>query len=64
MEAIKKEVKKTQMDFIEAHSIRELLQKVNIHNTECPDSLILKEDIVEMIREEGTFILLYYKRRQ
>ena len=49
------------MDYLQAHSLRELLALVNTHNINCPNSRILKEDIVNIINEEGTFILLYYK---
>lgn len=53
--------KKHQIDFIQAHSLRDLLMQVNNHNIEKPESLILKENIVEILKEEDTFILLYYK---
>ncbi len=53
---------KIQLDYIQAHSLRDLLTKVNFHNTQCPSSeVILKEDIVDILKEEDTFILLYYK---
>lgn len=53
--------KKTVVDYLQAHSIRELLERVNTHNVNCPNSLILKEDIVDILKEGDTFILLYYK---
>lgn len=53
--------KKTVVDYLQAHSIRELLEKVNTHNVNCPNSLILKEDVVDILKEGDTFILLYYK---
>lgn len=56
-----KTVQKIQMDYIQASSLRELLNKVNNHNNECPESAILKEDIVEILKEEETFIMLYYR---
>lgn len=53
---------KIQLDFIQAHSLRDLLTKVNVHNSQCPsENVILKEDIVDIMKEEDTFILLYYK---
>ena len=52
---------KTQMNYIQANSLRDLLLKVNSYNMEHPDSLILKDDIVEIMESEGTFVLLYYK---
>lgn len=55
------EEKKTQIDFIEASSLRRLLNRVNVHNTECPNNPILKEDVVAVLKEEGTFIMLYYR---
>ena len=61
-EAIDNKVaKKIIVDYLQAHSIRELLEKVNTHNVNCPNSCILKEDIVEILKEGDTFILLYYK---
>lgn len=62
MGAAKEEMKKTQIDFIEAFSLRGLINRVNVHNTECPDNPILKEDIVTVLKEEGTFIMLYYRK--
>lgn len=53
---------KKSIDFIEAHSLRELLYKVNIHNAEIPSRAILKEDIVQILKEEDTYIMIYYKR--
>lgn len=51
---------KRQIDYIQAHSLRDLLGAINGYNAsaECP---ILKEDIVQLVKEEGTYILLYYK---
>lgn len=46
---------------IEAHTLRDLLNKVNSHNTEYPNKAILKEDVLKILKEEGTYILLYYK---
>lgn len=56
-----KTVQKIQMDYIQASSLRELLNKVNSHNNEYPECAILKEDIVEILKEEETFIMLYYR---
>lgn len=53
--------KKVIVDYLQAHSIRELLERVNTHNVNCPNSRILKEDIVDILKEGDTFILLYYK---
>lgn len=56
-----KTVQKIQMDYIQASSLRELLNKVNSHNNEYPECAILKKDIVEILKEEETFIMLYYR---
>ena len=52
---------KKEIDYIQAHSLRDLLEAVNEWNSKYPDSAILKDDIVQIMNEEGTFILLYYK---
>ena len=52
---------KTRVDYIQASSLRELLNNINSHNKEYPENTILKEDIVEIFKEEGTFIMLYYR---
>lgn len=54
-------VQKTRIDYMQATSLRELLDNVNTHNTEYPENAILKEDIVRILKEEGTFIMLYYR---
>lgn len=51
-------VQKTRIDYMQATSLRELLDNVNIHNKEYPENAILKEDIVRILKEEGTFIML------
>lgn len=54
-------VQKTRIDYMQAASLRELLDNVNTHNKEYPENAILKEDIVRILKEEGTFIMLYYR---
>lgn len=54
-------VQKTKIDYIQATSLRKLLDNVNTYNKEYPENAILKEDIVEILKEEGTFIMLYYR---
>lgn len=54
-------VQKTRIDYMQATSLRELLDNVNTHNKEYPENAILKEDIVRILKEEGTFIMLYYR---
>lgn len=55
------EIKKTQMDSIVAHSIRDLISKVNTYNEQHTDNPILSDDIVGSFKENETFIILYYK---
>lgn len=52
---------KDTIDFLQAHSLRELINIVNAHNKNNTEHPILKEDIVNISNEEGTYILLYYK---
>lgn len=54
-------VQKTRVDYMQATSLRELLDNVNTHNKEYPENAILKGDIVRILKEEGTFIMLYYR---
>lgn len=51
---------KTQIDYFQAHSLRDLLMKVNHYNEGNPSAPILREDIVDILKEEDTYILLYY----
>lgn len=52
---------KTMIDFIQAHSLRDLMSAINDFNKKYPESAILKEDIVDIINEGNSYILLYYK---
>lgn len=52
---------KSQIDFIEGHSLRDVIRKVNLYNLHHENNKILKEDVVQMIKEEDTYVLLYYK---
>lgn len=52
---------KSEMDYIDAISLSELVYKVNKYNDENSDNPILKEDIVQIMKEGETFIMLYYK---
>ena len=54
-------VQKTRIDYMQATSLRELLDNVITHNKEYPENAILKGDIVRILKEEGTFIMLYYR---
>lgn len=48
-------------DYLQAHSLRELLDQLNKFNEKSPGYPIQKEDIVHIFHEEGTYILIYYK---
>lgn len=50
---------KAKLDVLQAHSLRDLLMKVNQINE--GDNKILKEDIVTIYKDEDTFFLLYYR---
>lgn len=52
---------KTQIDYMQAYTLRDLLAQVNTHNEEYPDSPILKDDIVNIRKEDNIYLLLYYK---
>lgn len=52
---------KTQIDYLQANTLRNLLAQVNTHNEEYPDSPILKDDIVNIRKEDNIYLLLYYK---
>lgn len=52
---------KALIDFFQAHSLRELLDNVNSYNKYHLNHPILKEDIVKILKEEDTYILIYYK---
>lgn len=55
-----KNAQKSHIDYIQACSIRELLETINWHNVKYPENAILREDIVEILKEGETFIMLYY----
>lgn len=49
------------MDYIQAPSLRKLLAIVNKRNKDFPDNAILKDDIVQIMKNGEDYILLYYK---
>lgn len=51
---------KQELSVLQAHSLRELIEMVNRINT-TSDNQILREDIVEIREDLGTFFLIYYK---
>lgn len=58
----KKEMKqKTELSYIQANSLSNILAIVNKLNSDFPDSPILKDDIVQIMKNGEDYILLYYK---
>lgn len=49
------------MDYIQASSLSKLLTIVNNINKDFPDSPILNDDIVQIMKNGEDYILLYYK---
>ena len=52
---------KTQLNYLQAHSLRDLIDVVNRYNSINAGHPILRDDIAQILKEEGTYILLYYK---
>lgn len=60
----KKEItqaQKTELSYIQANSLSNILVIVNKLNRDFPDSPILKDDIVQIMKNGEDYILLYYK---
>lgn len=60
----KKEIsqaQKTELSYIQANSLSNILAIVNKLNRDFPDSPILKDDIVQIMKNGEGYILLYYK---
>lgn len=55
------QTQKTELSYIQADSLRKMLAIVNTHNSNFPDELILKDDIVQIMKNGEDYILLYYK---
>lgn len=58
--------KKTRLQVLQAHSLRELVSIINDNNEAASQNLdgaqeILREDIVSIMKEYDTYFLLYYK---
>lgn len=53
--------RKSQIDYLQASSLRDLISQVNNINEAFPICPILKEDIVSIMKENDTFLLIYYK---
>lgn len=52
---------KLNLDYIQAPSLRELLSIVNNVNKTVPDNPIIKDDIVQILKNEDDYILIYYR---
>ena len=52
---------KTELSYIQANSLSNILVIVNKLNSDFPDSPILKDDIVQIMKNGEDYILLYYK---
>lgn len=52
---------KTELSYIQANSLSNILAIVNKLNSDFPDSPILKDDIVQIMKNGEDYILLYYK---
>lgn len=52
---------KTKIDYIQAPSLRGLIDIINHINVEFPKNPIVKDDIVSIQKGEDGYILLYYK---
>ena len=52
---------KTELSYIQANSLSNILAIVNKLNNDFPDNPILKDDIVQIMKNGEDYILLYYK---
>lgn len=52
--------KKT-LAILKAETLRELVDSINARNANNSTNNILKDDILSILKENGVFILLYYK---
>lgn len=57
----KETIQKTELSYIQANSLSNVLAIVNKLNSDFPDNLILKDDIVQIMKNGEDYILLYYK---
>lgn len=55
------QAQKTELSYIQANSLSNILAIVNKLNRDFPDSPILKDDIVQIMKNGEDYILLYYK---
>lgn len=59
--AKEKIIQKTELSYIQANSLSNILAIVNKLNSDFPESPILKDDIVQIMKNGEDYILLYYK---
>lgn len=59
--AKEKITQKTELSYIQANSLSNVLAIVNKLNSDFPDNPILKDDIVQIMKNGEDYILLYYK---
>lgn len=57
----KETTQKTELSYIQANSLSNVLAIVNKLNSDYPDNPILKDDIVQIMKNGEDYILLYYK---
>lgn len=57
----KETTQKTELSYIQANSLSNILAIVNKLNNYFPDNPILKDDIVQIMKNGEDYILLYYK---
>ena len=57
----KETIQKTELSYIQANSLSNVLAIVNKLNSDYPDNPILKDDIVQIMKNGEDYILLYYK---
>lgn len=55
------QTQKTELSYIQANSLSNVLAIVNKFNRTFPNNPILKDDIVQIMKNGEDYILLYYK---
>ena len=55
------QTQKTELSYIQANSLSNVLAIVNKLNSDYPDNPILEDDIVQIMKNGEDYILLYYK---
>ena len=61
-EVFVKESSKRYINVIQSLSLRSLIERVNNWNSQCasPSDMILKEDVIGIMKENEIFLFLYY----